>query len=103
MNFCCEQDQCVTLEQTFHDLTKRSVLEIAGILNYCDKFHQVPDFTDNNKYRNAAYRFFILWQVGRLGRGVRVCPPACVVARIRQMYPRNDQNYTGYESFEDDM
>lgn len=101
MNFCCEQDICVTFEPTFQDLTKKSVLEVAGIINYCDTFHDIPDFNNSNKYRNSAYRFFILWQVGKLGRHARVCPPACVVARIRQLYPRNDANYTGYESFGD--
>ena len=100
MNFCCGQSICLSTTSTFSDLTKASVIEVAGITNYCDAFHQVSDYTPN-LFRNSAYRFIILWQCDRLGKGKRVCPPSCCVARIRFLYPSPDNNYTGYESFEE--
>ena len=98
MNLCCNRIQCITSEATFHDLCQRaSVLEVAGVLNYCDQFHEEP-VMENRLIRNQAYRFFILWQFSRLGHGNRRCPPSCVVARIRWRFPAPDGYYTGYES-----
>lgn len=101
MNFCCGQNPCLSTTSTFSDLTKESVIEIAGITNYCDGFHQVADYTSPRLYRNQAYRFLILWNCDKLGKGKRVCPPSCCVARIRFLYPFPDNQYTGYESFSD--
>ena len=102
MNFCCGQSPCLSSTATFGDLTKESVLEVAGVTNYCDQFHQVSEYTNRN-YRNQAYRFIILWQCNRMGKGKRVCPPSCCVSRIRYLYPSPDNVYTGYESFAEDI
>ncbi len=98
MNFCCEQQPCLSLSQSFHDLTKEIVLDVAGILNYCDHFHTLPDHTHPSLFRNQAYRFLVLWQCGKMGPRQRVCPPSCCVARIRYLYPSVDGTYTGYQS-----
>ena len=101
MNVCCNHTVCITSQPTFHDLCLNpSVLEVAGVLNYCDQFHDEP-VVQNSKIRNQAYRFFILWQFGKLGRGNRRCPPSCVVSRIRWKFPDSDGLYTGYESVEE--
>lgn len=101
MNCCCNHLDCITSHPTFKDLCLRpSVLEVAGVLNYCDQFHDEP-VIENNKMRNQAYRFFILWQFGRLGHGNRRCPPSCVISRIRWKFPAPDGQYTGYESVDE--
>jgi len=46
-----------------------------------------------------AYRAFVSWmmQGKRLGKGVRVVIPACVVSCIRNRFPSPDGQYTGFE------
>lgn len=45
-------------------------------------------------YRHIAYRRFVLWIWHRLGRGNRKILPACVVAKIRSVFP--SEQYTGF-------
>ncbi|XP_031176377.1 P2X purinoceptor 7-like [Sander lucioperca] len=47
-----------------------------------------------NRYRYLAYRSFVSWCWGFLGRRVRVVIPSCVVLRIRTEYA--DSTYTGF-------
>jgi hypothetical protein len=102
MNFCCGHNSCITLTPTFVDLCQRtSVVEIAGVYNYADENHESA-MVQGNFLRNQAYRFFILWQYGKLGKGNRRCPPSCAVVRIRWKFPSLDQQYKGYESFQEE-
>ena len=100
MNICCGQVPCLSQHPTFTNITKPDVLEIAGLLNYADHFHTDPEY-DSSKWRNCAYRFFILWQWSKLGAGNRKAPPACCCHKIRQLYPAADNVYTGYISGEE--
>jgi hypothetical protein len=53
--------------------------------------------------RYAAYRQFIAWVYGRLGRRVRRVIPACVVNEIRRRFPNNpDEDYVGFRYPESD-
>ncbi|KAI7800479.1 putative P2X purinoceptor 7-like [Triplophysa rosa] len=47
-------------------------------------------------FRYLAYRSFVSWCWGYLGRHVRVVIPACVVQRIRQEFPDAGANYVGF-------
>ena len=49
------------------------------------------DFSTNS-YRKAAYRQYILWRYGRLGKGNRRVCPSCVVRMIRVAYPSANGN-----------
>ncbi|KAK3086150.1 hypothetical protein FSP39_014353 [Pinctada imbricata] len=98
MNICCKKENCVTKTNIFKDMClNENVIEIAGILNYCELFHDSPSFKQSH-YRNQSYRFYVLWQYGKLGKGNRVCPPACVVSAIRSKFPSVDGSYSGYDS-----
>jgi len=50
----------------------------------------------SRRFRYLAYRQFVAWCWGFLGRRIRVVIPACVVLRIRAEYPDDEGHYTGF-------
>ncbi|XP_055062147.1 P2X purinoceptor 7-like [Misgurnus anguillicaudatus] len=46
--------------------------------------------------RYLAYRWFVSWCWGFLGRSVRVVIPSCVVLRIRREFPNAAGQYVGF-------
>ena len=50
--------------------------------------------------RLAAYRQFTWWTYNRLGKGNRRVIPSCVVSAIRNEYPEESGNYTGFKDAE---
>nr|XP_055035662.1 P2X purinoceptor 7-like [Misgurnus anguillicaudatus] len=53
--------------------------------------------TEEEGYRFLAYRSFVSWCWGYLGRHVRVVIPSCVVLRIRQEFPDLAGHYVGFQ------
>lgn len=51
---------------------------------------------ETNELRKAAYRQFILWKYGRLGKSNRRVIPACVVLKVRECFPSPNGTYMGY-------
>lgn len=94
-NKCCGKRSCVTSYEMFRNVVSdREVLNIA-IRARCDIRAEVADF-EMNSYRKAAYRQYILWKYGKLGKGNwRVCP-SCVVRLVRQTHPAPDGEYMGF-------
>jgi len=73
-----------------------NVVTIA-ILNCSEIF--ISSFDDSPaSYRKAAYRQYILWKEGRLGRGNRVVVPSYVV---RTRYPVPDGQYLGFKEYDE--
>lgn len=56
---------------------------------------------DHASYRFHAYRSYINFMHGYLGRGNRRVIPACLVAYIRAHWPDPDDQYVGYKPVED--
>ncbi|XP_043926833.1 P2X purinoceptor 7-like [Protopterus annectens] len=56
----------------------------------------------NSTYRFVAYRAYVLWMYEnrKLGYGHRVVIPSCVVNKIRQRFPSDEADYTGFKPFE---
>ena len=52
-------------------------------------------------YRYAAYRQFTWFIHTKLGKGVRRVIPACVVKKIRERYPSEVGEYTGFKDGEE--
>ena len=97
-NVCCRQRHCVTREEFFRSaVLDMSVLSIA-IVNRSDVFADDPEYTPSS-YRKAAYRQWILWQHGYLGRANRRVIPSCVVWAVRGSYPAPDGNYLGFKEY----
>ncbi|XP_033969650.1 P2X purinoceptor 7-like [Trematomus bernacchii] len=48
------------------------------------------------RHRYLAYRSFVSWCWGFLGRKIRVVIPACVVLRIHREFPDPQNNYVGF-------
>lgn len=80
----------------FHtSILNRNTLQIA-VLNRNDMlvYRDVPS---NDNLRHAAYRQYVLFKHGVLGKGNRVVIPSCVVWKVRYTYPSHDGTYTGFK------
>ncbi|XP_059384748.1 P2X purinoceptor 7-like isoform X3 [Carassius carassius] len=51
---------------------------------------------EEERFRYLAYRSFVSWCWGYLGRSVRVVIPSCVVNRIRLQFPDPAGQYVGF-------
>lgn len=96
-NVCCNRVNCLTSYQVFNNIClDRDILEVC-IKARCDIRADEFNFSMES-FRKAAYRQFILWRYGKLGRGNRRVVPSCAVLSIRQMYPSPDSQYMGYRN-----
>ena len=95
---CCKNPTCTTTTDVFYEIClNRHVLSVC-IINRSDFFGDDPEFSPSN-YRKAAYRQYIMYQHGYLGRAVRKVIPSCVVWKVRDNYPAPDNNYLGYKEY----
>ena len=53
--------------------------------------------SEKKSYRYASYRQFIWWIYTKLGKGVRRVIPSCVVLKIRQNIPEDNDQYVPYK------
>jgi hypothetical protein len=96
-NKCCCQTAmpCITTQPLFSQLVlDGNVLDIA--MRYREDVLVVDHQRNNENFRHAAYRQFVLWQHGRLGKGNRRIVPSCSVLAIRSRYPSPNGFYVGY-------
>lgn len=96
-NKCCSRRvmPCITNNPLFNQLVlDANVLDIA--MRYREDILVMDHPRNNENFRHAAYRQFVLWQHGRLGRGNRVVVPSCCVIAIRARYPSPNGVYTGF-------
>ena len=96
-NICCKEKRlCRSQGQTFNNICLDSDSLATVIRSLADTYVFTPTY-DNRAMRHAAYRQYIMWQHGHLGRGHRKVIPSCCVWKIRKHYPSPDAHYTGYK------
>ena len=96
-NKCCTRivRPCISTTPLFLQLVlDPNVLDLA--MRYREDVLVLGNVRNNENFRHAAYRQYVLWQHGRLGRGNRRVVPSCCVVKIRARYPSPNGMYTGY-------
>ena len=92
-NLCCGRSTCITTYEIFYTMCLHPVnLRIALENNY--RADEV--LCSNRNLRRMAYRQFILWAHGKLGKHNRRVVPSCVVQAICHHYPSPTGLYMGY-------
>ncbi|KAL5005344.1 hypothetical protein ScPMuIL_018800 [Solemya velum] len=109
---CCQEITIVNERRTGKDENTSCITDLPSFRNVCLD----PDILDvayfqyrqeygeqlseaaNERNRYTAYRQFVRWCWGYLGKEIRVVIPACVVLSVRNSYPDPGQNYTGFRS-----
>lgn len=91
---CCKNNPKNHENPVFKQLClDEETLEVA-LINNCDWLN-MPKIYSPAKFRNTAYRQYILWFYGRLDfRNRRI--PSCIKWKIRERYPEPDGNYVGF-------
>ena len=94
-NKCCRKATCITERRKF---TKFCLdpenLEMA-VRSLTDLRNDARD-SSCRAFRKAAYRQYVLWQHGYLGKGNRRVVPSCCVVKIREHYPSPTGIYMGF-------
>ncbi|XP_043216961.1 P2X purinoceptor 7-like [Amphibalanus amphitrite] len=99
---CCGETRCITDDPEFVKATQDTFHLTLGVRYHRDRWGEAaPDPADlegpHRQCRYQAYRHFVLWQWGALGRGNRRALPACAVTAIRAKYPSPSGRYTGFK------
>ena len=104
-NVCCLQPDCLgttgefrllCLDKSVLMLQRRHVSEMFN-LKMEDEDPKNTNSRENRSWRHAAYKQYILWQLGYLGPKDRRVIPSCCVWEIRDCFPDQFGQYTGFK------
>lgn len=93
---CCRERHCISRTERCQNMVTDNDVVNAAANTYNDVTVRKKDL-DNRTLRHAAYRNFVMWHYGHLGKNIRVVIPSCVVWLIRRKWPSADGIYTGYK------
>lgn len=79
----CKYDPCVIEQYAFEGIDTVHSLEFSGM--------------SANECRKKLYRFYFLSMYGPAGKGNRTRLPACVVAKVRELFPSGNGEYMGFK------
>ncbi|XP_071944377.1 P2X purinoceptor 7-like [Antedon mediterranea] len=110
--YCCQQVEkinnknkegpqhtgCVTTHPWFEPaILNPATLQIA-YWQYVSQYQEhVVEGAIERRYRYTAYRQFVRWCWGFLGKDRRIPMPSCVMKKIRDVFPDEANNYTGFK------
>lgn len=95
---CCKNNKKNHEHPSFEKVClDKHTLEVA-LVNNCDWLN-MPKIYTPAKFRNTAYRQYILWFHGKLGYKNRRRIPSCIKWYIRRRYPEPDGNYVGFKEW----
>lgn len=97
-NVCCRKRPCVTAQDFFQSAVLNMNILSISIVNQSDVFADDPDYSPS-RYWKTAYRQWILWQHGYLGRTNRRVVPSCIVWDVHDKYPAPDGQYLGFKEY----
>ena len=95
---CCHKNPCITRHEEFYLLCVNYLVLTVAILGRVDIRADPIDYSPSS-YRKAAYRQYIYWIHGYLGRGNRRVIPSCVVLAIRRWFPSPTGVYMGFREY----
>ncbi|XP_077316021.1 P2X purinoceptor 7-like [Lithobates pipiens] len=91
-----EGHQCITQADTFiSQIVHHEHVRIAYMAIHMDNLPLV-DANNNRRLRKTAYRTFIAWIYGILGKGNRRVIPSCAVNAVRLVFPDPNGSYVGF-------
>lgn len=91
-----EKRLCRSRSLAFQNICLDSDNLVTAIRSLADTYVFTPVY-DNRAMRHAAYRQYVMWIHGHLGKGNRKVIPSCCVWKIKKHYPSPDGHYTGYK------
>ena len=85
----------IVFTATFHSIClNEDVLQVA--LSGWNDLREDDKQYENNNFRFIAYRQYILWCHGHMGRRNRTPLPNCVLQKIREVFPDDENTYIPY-------
>ena len=90
-----ESKVSITETDAFQNVCLNRFVLQAAIGNWNDLTHDNRNFGNKN-YRFIAYRQYISWSYGYLGRRKRNPLPNSAIIKIREIYPDPDNVYVPY-------
>ena len=94
---CCKQRRlCRSRTLAFQNICLDSDNLATAIRSLADTYVFTLTY-DYRAMRHAAYRQYIMWIHGYLGKGHRKVIPSCYVCKIRKHYPSLNGGYTGFK------
>ena len=94
---CCKQRHLWrSRTSAFQNICLDSDNLAIAIRSLADTYIFTPIY-DNRAMRHAAYRQYIMWIHGHLGKGHQKVIPSCCIWKVRKHYPSPNGPYTGFK------
>ena len=91
-----EDCECISDTDGFHDVCmNKNILEALGAWHH---FSGEQSVLCNKSFRFIAYKQYIWWIYGKLGKDIRKPIPSCIVNKVRNIFPAPDNIYIPYNN-----